>query len=110
MACRKLYSDRGTYLGLVTYPDEWERYLGDPDRGFIRFQSTTVPERHEELRAFWSDAPMPMTRPLAVAELRRCDHLEYGAVRLYGANPEQFERIQGCAFMPSAGYLRTLIE
>jgi hypothetical protein len=106
---KKLVSRKGTLLGTITYPAEWERDRARKGadgyaRGYIRLMMW------EPWKAF-SVAPLADTPP-AVLTFSICEawSRDYpDAVQLEGITPEQFEQQPRCSFAPGAGYLRSLM-
>ena len=99
---RKLYSARVTMLGTIIYPDHWDEALCET--GCVRFSAQPRMSFRQMLEA----APNELVT-IRTAALRK-SYEASGAVRLEGITPEEFEQIDGCTFMPGAGYLRSLLE
>lgn len=99
---RKLYSARGTLLGTIIYPDSWDDTLCE--NGCVRFSTHPRMTFRQML-----DAPPHELVTIRTAALRKSFEAS-GAVRLEGITLEEFEQIDGCTFMPGAGYLRSIIE
>ena len=99
---RKLYSARGTMLGTIIYPDWWDEALCET--GCVRFSVQPRMTFRRMLEATPDDIVTIRTAAL------RKSYDANGAVRLEGITPEEFERLDGCVFMPGAGYLRSLLE
>lgn len=97
---RKLYGPKGTLLGTVVYPRELDDLLRR--HGSARFailpELGAITERVEL-------APLDLQKGQLSWEWR-----EQGAVRLYGISLEEWEKIPGHSFAPSAAYLRSIIE
>ena len=98
---RKLYDRRGTLLGLVVIPYDWDDYLRR-QRGY-RFVVT----KPRSLRDYLETPSKPQEFRTADVVLSRHEN---GAVELYGISLEEFETLPGCSFSPSAAYLRSIIE
>ena len=99
---RKLYSPRGTLLGTIIYPDAWDDTICE--QGCIRFCIKPA----MSFSAMLSRAPEELVTIRSGVLRKSC--AANGAVRLDGITPEEFEQIDGCTFMPGAGYLRSIIE
>lgn len=96
---RKLYSAKGTYLGVVTYPQKWDDQLQAFGSARVRIES--APRAHDSQGGVATENAR--TFVLAHAPW------EAGAVMLQGITPEQFERLPLCSFEISISYLRTLM-
>ncbi len=98
----KLVSVKGTLLGTVTIPKHWADAL--KDRGEVRFATTpSIPSWCEAGRV----APFELYQGALYVDYSSGI---YGAVMLLGVSLEEFEKLEGCSFIPGAGYLRSIIE
>lgn len=97
---RKLYSAKGTLLGIVHYPPDWDEVI--QGRGGIR---VALPTKLSALAATTNDDFYYSPKIMEIT--RSCRNP--GAVHIYGVTLEEFEVMDGCAFTPSAGYLRSLL-
>lgn len=96
---RKVYSPKGTYLGVLEYPPEWDARL--QTFGSIRIAKRSAP------RVSDSTEQVPTT----IASFTIYWHpMDKGSIVLNGISPEAFEQERGCAFYPSASYMRSLIS
>lgn len=97
---RKLYSAKGTLLGIIHYPLHWDEAI--QERGGIH---VALP-----IKLTWRDVVGPPSEEWAVRTMSifRSYHARDG-VEIEGVTLEQFEELEGCAFTPSAGYLRSLL-
>lgn len=101
----KLYSNRGTLLGTLTIPHRIAAGLDDPETRHIRFVVMTGrPTAFDFLR----NQPATIA-PLRTAVIQR-DWNHADGVQLHGATLDEIERMDGFAFAPGAGYLRSLME
>lgn len=104
-ATRKLYSARGTLLGTITYPAEWDLRIRANGRVSIAVWS---PISWREYLGEASEQPA-LLRTFSL--FRHYNPLgEREGIRLDGLTLEEFEQQPGCSFSPGAGYLRGLIE
>lgn len=99
---RKLVSRKGTLLGVVTYPADWERWLADRQSASFHVAPNVFVRAYEKFD--------PNTELLVkTGTLVRSLHMR-DAVELYGISIEEFEQLDGCTFSPSAAYLRSIVE
>jgi len=98
---RKLVSHKGTMLGVITFPAQWEDYLNMHD-------SVQFPIRQPLQTVYTTNIP-EFTN--VIGHIYRVPHeLLKDAVALAGISLEEFEKQPGCSFSPSAAYLRSIIE
>lgn len=107
---RKLVSRKGTLLGTITYPLEWEmirKERGDDGRAreYVRV-ALYAPLRFTAFDALGSEAATIET--LEIFDAWSGDYPD--AVQIRGVTLERFEQQPGCSFAPGAGYLRSLVE
>lgn len=99
----KLYDRRGVLLGTVTIPPRWSAEIKER-RGFrfvLRESATSI--LHVE--------PLSYTATMRTVELTETrPYNQEPGLLLYGCSLEEFERLDGCSFSPSAAYLRSVIE
>lgn len=101
---RKLYSTKGSLLGVVHYPPAWDREIFG--RGGYRFAMMPITWPWPELGQPFVPVPEPNVRSVTI--FPSLD--DHAGVVIVGCTMEEFERIPGCAFSPGAGYLRSLVE
>lgn len=94
----KLYSWKGTLLGSITVPDFWAKYLRET--GYFRFPV------HGPVRPY---GPLDDIPSIKIGCLS-ASHDDRSGVVLDGISLEEFERMNGCSFSPSAAYLRSILE
>jgi hypothetical protein len=94
----KLESADGTVLGTITIPWHWAELICI--NGVVTF--FIAPPMSE---AGDGDAEVTVRQAVLVKAWRNPD-----ALKLFGATLEEFERLPGCSFAPSAAYLRSIIE
>ncbi len=98
----KLVDQHGTILGVITIPGHWDECLAESRS--VRFAVCDGPP----IRAYQDFDPSAailvqyggLTRSYAMR----------GALELWGISLEQFEKMDGCTFSPSAAYLRSIME
>jgi hypothetical protein len=99
---RKLYSHKGTLLGTVNYPEEWDERI----QGHRGFRMHWMPATADLLRYIHDDeSSKTAVRTFVIHE----SYHERGAVEIYGVTPEEFEQMPDCSFSPGAAYIRSLI-
>lgn len=106
----KLVSRRETLLGTVTVPLRWASMLLRDRSGWPEVRFHYWPDgRGSMFRAYLEEES---TLTYSMGAIRYHDWTpEFGpAVELLGITPEQFERLEGCSFAPSAAYIRSLLE
>jgi hypothetical protein len=103
LATRKIYSQKGTLLGTVTYPEEWDSQV--VQRGGFRIAFFVDKRSIRELLE--TDAiAVPDVRTLLIVPSVH----EKGAVKIIGVSMEEFEQMPFCSFQPGASYIRSLME
>lgn len=102
----KLVSRRGTLLGTITFPADWEDRL--LHEGVTRFAAQKWDDVVRYLPPPGVSEEVPPIR-IGALYLERIGP-NAGAVCLHGLTPEEFEALPGCTFAPGAGYLRSLME
>ena len=100
----KLESSQGTILGTITIPYLWADYLCTSDRVSFCIGPIFLDECSSESGPY--DTRVTLRHGLLVQS--RGSHPD--ALVLFGATLEEFERLPGCSFAPSAAYLRSIIE
>lgn len=100
---RKLYSRKGTLLGAVSYPDEWDDAIaqGREHRFYI------LPAR-PLFNAF--TATLQETADMQRTGCIKPSLYQRGAVEIAGITLEEFEALPRCAFFPGAAYLRSITD
>jgi hypothetical protein len=98
-ATRKLVSQKGTMLGVITFPAKWEERLNEGRS--VHFHI------YQPLRAFPAPGESEMFRRGMICSTSH--ELMKDAVMLAGINLEEFEMQPGCSFAPSAAYLRSIV-
>lgn len=109
LATRKLYSPNNTLLGTITFPAYWEQTL--EKQNWVRFRIWTEREARDAFAILSDDKPFSDIAPMRIGTIeRRHGWLNDGGVYLHDVSLEEFERIPGCSFTPSAGYIRSIME
>ena len=96
----KLFSDKDTLIGLISFPSTWGYYLRE--NGSVTFP---VSPRLEPVGFGLADS-------VPLIEIRHGALYQngYGGVILCGISIEEFETLPGCSFSPSMAYLRSIVE
>lgn len=98
---RKLYSRKDTLLGTISYPAHWDLTL--KKQRWVRFYA------YDPKARWYSPELSSETVHARVGVLERM-YADHDGVYLHEISLEEFERIPGCSFSPSAAYLRSLME
>lgn len=100
MSTRKLVSSKGTLLGVVTFPDRFSERLEKGDA--VEFYAPP------EMGNWWKfdpGEPVIIRYGFLIRSYAMRD-----AVMLGGMLIEEFEKLDGFWFSPSAAYLRSLLD
>ena len=92
----KLESPSGTLLGTITIPARWAERLRE--RTMIQFPLSSLSYYDTDDGAL-----------LRCGMLAQSTGNHPNALMLFGITPDEFERLPGCAFMPGAAYLRSVM-
>lgn len=104
-ATHKLVSAKGTLLGTITIPNREDQLLRERGGVQIAYMAGL------SLLAMGYDPYASVPETTQIVTIHRSDCSEYrDAVAMYGVTLEEFERMPGYSFAPSAAYLRSLIE
>ena len=104
-ATYKLVSRKGTLLGTITIPDYEDQILRQQGGVQIAYMPC--------LATYTGISPSSPVVPemVQVVTIHRSYCYEHhDAVEMYGVTLEEFEKMPGYSFAPSAAYLRSLIE
>jgi hypothetical protein len=99
-----LVSAKDTLLGTVTIPEYWAQRI-ERDRIYEFMYAPSIPVVPYNTLDL---ANMNFTVYKGVLELAQYSQYR-NALLLWYLTPEQFEQIDGCAFSPGAGYIRSLV-
>lgn len=91
-------------LGTVIVPWYWEKEIDQYGSVAVVYIDNTLPPA-------WAieDCSIPLTLGLKRGLLCH-SHWHFDSLMLYGLTLEEFEQVPGCAFSPSAAYLRSIME
>ena len=97
----KLASPKGTILGTITIPC----HVAEMFEKEYQVHVYMPPRRPTYYQQWKNDTPIEITTMVLTRS-----HAVPGALELWGTSIEEFEKLDGYSFSPSAAYLRSIIE